>query len=137
MDLGVVQYKTIDLPVLSESEAVVIGGSFGGVASALVLAREGHRVTLIEHRQAPSLAAAPAAERSSSADPILPGSQQWKSELARNPYASRRPENSPGRSSAQGRSLAPRCVAGRNSDNTFIKQVFGWEPGTPFREGLA
>ncbi len=32
---------------------------------------------------------------------------------------------------------APRGVAGRNSDNTFIKQVFGWEPGTPFRDGLA
>ncbi len=32
---------------------------------------------------------------------------------------------------------APRGVAGRNSDNTFIKQVLGWEPGTPFREGLA
>lgn len=31
---------------------------------------------------------------------------------------------------------APRGVAGRNSDNTFIKQVFGWEPGTPFKEGL-
>jgi GDP-D-mannose 3', 5'-epimerase len=31
---------------------------------------------------------------------------------------------------------APRGVAGRNSDNTFIKQVFGWEPSTPFREGL-
>jgi nucleoside-diphosphate-sugar epimerase len=27
-------------------------------------------------------------------------------------------------------------VAGRNSDNTFIKQVFDWEPSTPFREGL-
>lgn len=32
---------------------------------------------------------------------------------------------------------APRGVAGRNSDNTFIKEVLGWEPGTPFREGLA
>jgi nucleoside-diphosphate-sugar epimerase len=31
---------------------------------------------------------------------------------------------------------APRGVAGRNSDNTFIKQVFGWEPSTPFKEGL-
>lgn len=31
---------------------------------------------------------------------------------------------------------APRGVAGRNSDNAFIKQVFGWEPGTPFKEGL-
>jgi len=27
-------------------------------------------------------------------------------------------------------------VAGRNSDNTFIKQMFGWEPSTPFKEGL-
>ena len=32
---------------------------------------------------------------------------------------------------------APRGVAGRNSDNTFIKQIFGWEPSTPFKEGLA
>jgi nucleoside-diphosphate-sugar epimerase len=31
---------------------------------------------------------------------------------------------------------APRGVAGRNSDNTFIKQVLGWEPGTPLKEGL-
>jgi nucleoside-diphosphate-sugar epimerase len=31
---------------------------------------------------------------------------------------------------------APRGVAGRNSDNTFIKQVFGWEPSTPFKQGL-
>jgi len=31
---------------------------------------------------------------------------------------------------------APRGVAGRNSDNTFIKEVLGWEPGTPFKEGL-
>jgi GDP-D-mannose 3',5'-epimerase len=32
---------------------------------------------------------------------------------------------------------APRGVAGRNSDNTFIKQVLGWEPSTHFRDGLA
>lgn len=32
---------------------------------------------------------------------------------------------------------APKGVAGRNSDNTFIKQVLGWEPSTPFAEGLA
>jgi nucleoside-diphosphate-sugar epimerase len=32
---------------------------------------------------------------------------------------------------------APRGVAGRNSDNTFIKKVLGWEPKTPFRDGLA
>jgi len=32
---------------------------------------------------------------------------------------------------------APRGVAGRNSDNTFIKQVLGWEPSTPLRDGLA
>ena len=32
---------------------------------------------------------------------------------------------------------APRGVAGRNSDNTFIRQALGWEPNTPFREGLA
>ncbi len=31
---------------------------------------------------------------------------------------------------------APRGVAGRNSDNTFIKQVFGWEPSTHFKDGL-
>ncbi len=32
---------------------------------------------------------------------------------------------------------APRGVAGRNSDNTFIKSVLGWEPSIPLREGLA
>jgi nucleoside-diphosphate-sugar epimerase len=31
---------------------------------------------------------------------------------------------------------APKGVAGRNSDNTFIKQVLGWEPNTPLRTGL-
>ena len=31
---------------------------------------------------------------------------------------------------------APQGVAGRNSDNTFIQQVLGWEPATPLREGL-
>ncbi len=31
---------------------------------------------------------------------------------------------------------APRGVSGRNSDNTFIKQVLRWEPTTPLREGL-
>jgi nucleoside-diphosphate-sugar epimerase len=31
---------------------------------------------------------------------------------------------------------APRGVAGRNSDNTFIKQVLGWEPNTPLEQGL-
>ncbi len=31
---------------------------------------------------------------------------------------------------------APRGVAGRNSDNTFIQEKLGWEPNTPFREGL-
>ncbi len=31
---------------------------------------------------------------------------------------------------------APRGVAGRNSDNTFIKQVLNWEPNMPFIDGL-
>jgi GDP-D-mannose 3',5'-epimerase len=31
---------------------------------------------------------------------------------------------------------APRGVAGRNSDNAFIQQVFGWEPSTTLRSGL-
>lgn len=31
---------------------------------------------------------------------------------------------------------APQGVAGRNSDNTFIKQMLGWEPSIPLREGL-
>jgi nucleoside-diphosphate-sugar epimerase len=31
---------------------------------------------------------------------------------------------------------APRGVAGRNSDNTFIKKVLGWEPGTTLDRGL-
>ena len=32
---------------------------------------------------------------------------------------------------------APRGVAGRNSDNTFIRKMLGWEPDTPLDEGLA
>jgi GDP-D-mannose 3',5'-epimerase len=32
---------------------------------------------------------------------------------------------------------APKGVAGRNSDNTFIEQVLGWEPRTPLRDGMA
>ncbi len=31
---------------------------------------------------------------------------------------------------------APRGVNGRNSDNTLIKQVFGWEPDTRLRNGM-
>jgi len=31
---------------------------------------------------------------------------------------------------------APKGVAGRNSDNTFIRSVLGWEPNTPLRAGL-
>jgi nucleoside-diphosphate-sugar epimerase len=32
---------------------------------------------------------------------------------------------------------APQGVAGRNSDNTFIKEVLNWEPNMPFKNGLA
>ena len=32
---------------------------------------------------------------------------------------------------------APQGVAGRNSDNTFIKKVLKWEPGTTLNKGLA
>ncbi len=32
---------------------------------------------------------------------------------------------------------APQGVAGRNSDNTLIKRVLGWEPTTPLDQGLA
>ena len=31
---------------------------------------------------------------------------------------------------------APKGVAGRNSDNTLINKVLGWEPHTPLREGM-
>ena len=31
---------------------------------------------------------------------------------------------------------APQGVAGRNSDNTFIKKMLDWEPDTPFKDGL-
>jgi nucleoside-diphosphate-sugar epimerase len=30
----------------------------------------------------------------------------------------------------------PKGVAGRNSDNTFIKKILGWEPDTPLQDGL-
>ena len=32
---------------------------------------------------------------------------------------------------------APKGVAGRNSDNTFIQQVLGWEPDKPLTDGMA
>ncbi len=32
---------------------------------------------------------------------------------------------------------APRGVAGRNSDNTFIRKMLNWEPSTPLDKGLA
>jgi len=32
---------------------------------------------------------------------------------------------------------APKGVAGRNSDNTMIKSILGWEPNTPLRAGMA
>ena len=32
---------------------------------------------------------------------------------------------------------APKGVAGRNSDNTFIKKMLNWEPSTPLAEGIA
>ncbi len=31
---------------------------------------------------------------------------------------------------------APKGVGGRNSDNTFIQKVLGWEPSTPLKDGL-
>jgi len=31
---------------------------------------------------------------------------------------------------------APKGVAGRNSDNTFIREVLDWEPLTPLRSGM-
>jgi GDP-D-mannose 3',5'-epimerase len=31
---------------------------------------------------------------------------------------------------------APRGVAGRNSDNTMIKEILGWEPNIPLRQGM-
>ena len=31
---------------------------------------------------------------------------------------------------------APKGVNGRNSDNTLIKEVLGWEPSTPLRVGM-
>jgi GDP-D-mannose 3',5'-epimerase len=32
---------------------------------------------------------------------------------------------------------APKGVAGRNSDNTMIKRILGWEPSTPLKDGMA
>ncbi len=32
---------------------------------------------------------------------------------------------------------APKGVAGRNSDNTMIQRILGWQPSTPLREGMA
>ena len=32
---------------------------------------------------------------------------------------------------------APQGVAGRNSDNTMIKEILDWEPDTSLRDGMA
>ena len=32
---------------------------------------------------------------------------------------------------------APKGVNGRNSDNTFFRKVYGWEPSTKLRDGMA
>ncbi len=32
---------------------------------------------------------------------------------------------------------APKGVAGRNSDNTMIQRILGWQPNTPLKKGLA
>jgi nucleoside-diphosphate-sugar epimerase len=32
---------------------------------------------------------------------------------------------------------APKGVRGRNSDNTLLRKVLGWEPNTPLDKGLA
>ncbi len=32
---------------------------------------------------------------------------------------------------------APQGVRGRNSDNTLIRETYGWEPGISLRDGLA
>jgi nucleoside-diphosphate-sugar epimerase len=32
---------------------------------------------------------------------------------------------------------APKGVRGRNSDNTLIRSLFGWEPSTRLQDGLA
>jgi GDP-D-mannose 3',5'-epimerase len=31
---------------------------------------------------------------------------------------------------------APQGVRGRNSDNTLMRELYGWEPSTPLRTGL-
>ena len=31
----------------------------------------------------------------------------------------------------------PQGVRGRNSDNTLLRKVLGWEPSTPLEQGLA
>jgi ribulose 1,5-bisphosphate synthetase/thiazole synthase len=45
-----VRFDRSDLPILHDCDIVVSGGSFGGVAAALVLARGGKRVLLLEPR---------------------------------------------------------------------------------------
>ena len=45
-----IRFDRSDLPILHDSDIVVNGGSFGGVAAALAFARAGKRVTLLEPR---------------------------------------------------------------------------------------
>jgi len=62
-----------------------------------------------------------------------PGHQ--RAHLGRRPRLPRR-EDRRGQAGAPLPARRPRGVAGRNSDNTMIKMVLGWEPDTPLRVGM-
>lgn len=45
-----IQFDIPHLPVLRDYQAVILGGSFGGISAALALSRAAHSVVLVEHR---------------------------------------------------------------------------------------
>ena len=52
-------------------------------------------------------------------------------------YSRHSPEQRAGFDTVLRLAEAPRGVAGRNRDHTFIRKVPGWEPDTPLDQGLA
>ena len=66
------------------------------------------------------------------AEPRAPTSMVTINELARHGHRHRRASGHPHRATSPG----PQGVRGRNSDNTRLREVLGWEPAIDLEEGL-